>query len=206
MTEIDLPLKADSNFRDVIQRICSGSKEAVFEFIEDYGPHIQRVVRCRLNQSLRKKFDSLDFVQMVWMSLFTDLNKIAAFKEPNELIAYLVTIARNKVIEESRRRFKYQKYNVKRESNLDASDPIVAESARRNDTPSAQLSARERFDEILNGKSERDRQVFALRMEGATFDKIGTVLGISERTARQVMVDIEHACYASLAEDAPDAS
>ncbi len=196
----------DSPFRQAIQRICSGSKEAVFEFIEVYGPHIQRVVRCRLHQSLRAKFDSLDFVQMVWMTLFTDLTKISKFEEPNELVAYLVIIARNKVIEESRRRMKYQKYNVNRESDLDAADPRVSASVRRNETPSAQLIARERFDEILNGKSERDRRVFILRMEGATFVEIGTELGISERTARQVMVDIEHACYASLAEDSADIS
>jgi RNA polymerase sigma factor (sigma-70 family) len=198
--------ETDSPFRQIIDRICSGSKEAVFEFIEDYGPHIQRVVRCRLNQSLRAKFDSLDFVQMVWMTLFTDLTKISQFKDPEQLIAYLVVIARNKVVEESRRRLKYQKYNVKREAKLTASDARVATTARRNETPSAELIAREHFHEILNGKSERDRQVFTLRMEGATFDKIGTTLGISERTARQVMVDIEHACYAKLAEDSADDS
>ena len=83
------------------------------------------------------------------------------------LIAYLVVIARNKVIEESRRRMKYQKYNVSRESDLDEADPRVTASVRRNETPSAQLMARERFDEILNAKSERDRRVFVLRMEGA---------------------------------------
>ena len=196
----------DSPFRQVIQRICTGSKEAVFEFIEIYGPHIQRVVRCRLNQSLRAKFDSLDFVQMVWMTLFTDLTKIAKFEEPDELIAYLVVIARNKVIEESRRRMKYQKYNINRESELDSADPRVSASVRRNETPSTQLIARERFDEILNAKSERDRRVFVLRMEGATFVEIGTELGISERTARQVMVDIEHACYSSLVDDSAEAS
>ena len=194
-------IETESPFRQAISRICAGSREAALEFIEDYGPHIQRVVRCRLNQSLRAKFDSLDFVQMVWMTLFTDLKKISQFNEPEELIAYLVVIARNKVVEESRRRLKYQKYNIRREAKIDATDPQVAGFARRNDTPSAELIARERFDEILNGKSERDRQVFLLRMEGATFDKIGSVLGISERTARQVMVDIEHACYASLADD-----
>lgn len=99
---------------------------------------------------------------------------------------------------------KYQKYNINRESGLEASDPRVSTSARRNETPSAELMARERFDEILNAKSERDRRVFCLRMEGATFVEIGSELGISERTARQVMVDIEHACYSSLVDDSAE--
>jgi RNA polymerase sigma factor (sigma-70 family) len=197
-------LHTESPFRHVIQKICSGSQEAVFEFIEVYGPHIQRVVRSRLNQNLRAKFDSLDFVQMVWMTLFTDLTKISKFQQPAELIAYLVIIARNKVIEESRRRMMYQKYNVNRESGLDTTDPRVSLAVRRNETPSAELIAREHVDEVLNGKSERDRRVFDLRMEGATFVEIGTELGISERTARQVMTDIEHAFSALHAEESAE--
>lgn len=190
-----LQTETPSPFKEAIRKICSGSQEAVFEFIEDYGPHIQRVVRTRLNHTLRAKFDSLDFVQMVWMTLFTDLNKISQFQRPDDLIAYLVVIARNKVIEESRRRTKYQKYNINREANLDATDPQLRSAAQRHETPSAQLIARERLDEVLNAKSERDRRIFDLRLEGATFVEIGAKLGISERTARQVMTDIETACY-----------
>src|SRR5688572_624807 len=144
-------LQPESPFRQAIQEICSGSEEAVFDFIEVYGPHIQRIVRSRLNQSLRANFDSLDFVQMVWMTLFTDLTKISKFQQPAELISYLVIIARNKVIEESRRRTMYQKYNVNRESGLDAADPRVSLAVRRNETPSAELIAREHVDEVLNG-------------------------------------------------------
>jgi RNA polymerase sigma factor (sigma-70 family) len=200
-----MPESEASPFRQAIERICGGSSEAVDQFIEDYGPHIQRVVRSRLNPSLRAKFDSLDFVQMVWMTLFSDLSKLAEFTDPDELTAYLVVLARNKVIEETRRRTRYQKYNIRRESDLNVSDPQVQASVRRNDTPSAQLIARERFDKILNEKSDRDRRVFALRMEGATFNEIAAQLGISERTARQVMVDIEQACHTEAADDPPKA-
>lgn len=183
--------EAASEFRQAIQQVCSGSKQAVFEFIEVYGPHLQRVVRSRLNHSMRAKFDSQDFVQMVWVSLFTDLTKITQFQKPDELIAYLVVIARNKVIEESRRRMKYQKYNINRESALDAADPQASSAFRRQETPSAEVMVREHFNEVLNAKSHRDRRIFNLRMEGATFVQIGLELGISERTARQVMSNIE---------------
>jgi RNA polymerase sigma factor (sigma-70 family) len=86
---------------------------------------------------------------------------------------------------------------------LNVADPQVQASVRRNDTPSAQLIARERFDKILNEKSDRDRKVFALRMEGATFNEIAEQLGISERTARQVMVDIEQACHSEAPDEPP---
>ena len=69
-----------SEFRDAIDQICSGSEEAAWNFIETYGPHIQRVVRRRLHQSLRSKFDSVDFVQMVWASFFADPQRIAQIR------------------------------------------------------------------------------------------------------------------------------
>ena len=48
------------------------------------------------------------------------------------MIRYLVTMARNKVVDESRRRMKYQKHNIDRERPLaDAAEP-----PRRQDTPS----------------------------------------------------------------------
>jgi RNA polymerase sigma factor (sigma-70 family) len=199
-----MPPSDTSPFRHAIERICSGSSEAVDQFIEEYGPHIRRVVRSRLNPSMRAKFDSLDFVQMVWMTLFSDLSKLADFHDPEDLTAYLVVLARNKVIEETRRRTRYQKYNVRRESDLNVADPHVQASVRRHDTPSALLIARERVDNILNEKSDRDRKVFALRMTGATFNEIAEQLGISERTARQVMVDIEHACQSEPPDDMPE--
>jgi RNA polymerase sigma factor (sigma-70 family) len=198
--------QVESPFTQAIQRMCSGSQEAVFDFIEVYGPHIQRVVRSRLNQSLRVKFDSVDFVQMVWMSLFTDITKLANFQHPAELIAYLVAIARNKVVEESRRRMKYQKYNIRRESSLETLDQGGNSVSGRSDTPSQELMARERFDEILNGKSERDRQVFHLRLAGATFVEIAAKLAISERTARQIMTEIKQACCAKSMRNPPEST
>jgi hypothetical protein len=61
---------ADSQFQDVIQRICDGSESALGEFIETYGSHMERYVRKKLNEQLplRVRFDSQDFVQMVWVS------------------------------------------------------------------------------------------------------------------------------------------
>lgn len=172
-----------SEFRDAIEQICAGSEDAVWNFIEAYGPHIQRVVRRRLHQNLRSKFDSVDFVQMVWASFFADRGRIAKIREPEELIRYLVTMARNKVVDESRRRLKYQKHNIGRERPL----ADVAEPPRRQDTPSQIASARERWAGWLREQSERNRRVVELRMSGMTYDEIGQRLGMHERTVRQVV-------------------
>jgi len=179
----------DSDFRLAIERICAGSEEAAWQFIETYGPHIQRVVRRRLHQCLRSKFDSVDFVQMVWASFFADTHRIAQIQDPETLIRYLVTLARNKVIEESRRRMKYQKHNVNRERPLGDADTSETRSRQRQETPSQFAMARERWLRLMSDQSDRNRRIVELRMKGATYVEIGEQLGIHERTARHV---IEH--------------
>ncbi len=177
----------NSEFRKAIERVCAGSDEATWELIETYGPHIQRVVRRRLNQKMRSKFDSLDFVQMVWASFFAEREKMAAFSEPDDLIRYLATLAQRKLIQESRRRLQGQKHNVGRERALVAETEDETTYVRKSDTPSQIVMAKDRLEVMMRERSERDRQVVDLRMQGLTFVEIGTKLGIHERTAREVI-------------------
>jgi RNA polymerase sigma factor (sigma-70 family) len=47
--------------------------------------------------------------------------------------------------------------------------------------------ARERFSNIMNNHSPQHQRVIELRIAGATFEEIGSQLGISEKTARRVI-------------------
>ena len=181
-----------SAFRKAIEQVCQGSEEAAWEFIAEYGPHIQRVVRRKLRQhqltqQMQPKFDSVDFVQMVWASFFTEREKLSRFKEPSELIGYLAGMAANKVLQESRRRMLYQKHNVNRECRIGDSGGDESSFVRRPTTPSHVVMAREQVDELMRGRSERDQRILMLRMSGATFEEIGEKVGIHERTARLVV-------------------
>jgi len=180
-----------SDFETALSQLSSGSEPAIREFVQTYGPHIQRVVRRRLNQSMRSKFDSIDFVQMVWASFFTEPERIAEFRNPEELVRYLVAIARNKVIDESRRRTKFQKYDVNRERPLD--QPEISESSQRSlETPSQLAIAHETWHSMFDRLSERNQMILEMRRNGATYIEIGAKLGIHERTARQVVRKLEH--------------
>ena len=178
--------REDSPFEAAVKELCTGSEEAIWDFIQEYGPHIQRVVRRRLHQGLRSKFDSIDFVQMVWVSFFATPDRIAQFDKPEDVIRYLVVMAKNKVVEESRRRFEHEKHNVARERPLDQPE-IIETAERQSDTPSQIAIARERWQSMIEGEPERNRQILQMRMKGATFLEISQSLGIHERTARQVM-------------------
>ncbi len=176
-----------SELEELLERIRAGSEEAAWDFIEIYGPHLRRIVRRKLDTQLRSQFDSLDFVQMVWASFFCEPQEIKEFDGPEKLIGYLATVARNKVVQEYRRRVRTQKYNVTRERSLEEMDPDEASFSRNQATPSQVAMARERWARILKGQPERHRRIVQMRIHGATFEEIGRDLGIHERTARKIM-------------------
>lgn len=170
----------ESEFQAALLRASQGSEEDVRLLIKKYGHVIQRVVRRRLDMRLRSKFDSLDFVQMVWASFFRDREDVARFQTADELIRYLVSMARNKVIDEERRRITGIKYNTTREQPLAEDDPPAADG-----TPSQIAIARESYQ--LMTESDRDREILRLRMSGVSYEAISRQVGVHERTVRKII-------------------
>ena len=58
-----------TEFASLMRRLRDGSEEAAWELVERFSSSVQRVIRRSLNEQMRSKFDSIDFVQAVWFSL-----------------------------------------------------------------------------------------------------------------------------------------
>ena len=176
------------DFQTLMQQVQAGSPEAATELVEAFGPHLIRVVRRHLDRKLRAKFDSVDFVQAVWGSFFANSHRLGTFDQPEQLVAFLVTLARNKVVEEFRRRLQTKKHNVNRESPLPAgADGNADLISGRYPTPSQVAIAREQWDQLLAGQPDHYQQIIQLRYQGATYREIAEQLEITERTARRVI-------------------
>jgi RNA polymerase sigma-70 factor (ECF subfamily) len=177
----------DENFGELIAQVRKGSEDAAWRLIEHYGPHIQRVVRRTLDRRLRGKFDSVDFVQAVWASFFREPAQIREFQTPEQIVGYLATSARYKVVDEMRRRLGTKKHDVTRELPLDdstlGSDPLISDGP----TPEEIAIAREVWNDLISGQTTRHQEIVRLRFAGATFPEIAKELDIHERTARKVM-------------------
>ena len=93
----DLPFDDLNGFQDLMRRVREGSEDAAWEVVRRYGGYIRRAVRRVLNPKLRYKFDSLDFVQWVWLSFFRMHDKAERFERPQFLVTFLAGMARNKV-------------------------------------------------------------------------------------------------------------
>ncbi len=177
-----------TDFRTLMDSIRCGSQDAVWELVSTYGAYVERVISRQLSQGLRSKYDTHDFIQAVWASFFRDRDKFDKFEDANRLIGFLIGIARNKVLQESRRRYDTQKSDIRREESLHAAEDREDYSLRdRGASPSQWAMARERLDNIMNSHTPQHQRVIQLRIAGATFEEIGSQLGISEKTARRVI-------------------
>jgi RNA polymerase sigma-70 factor (ECF subfamily) len=181
-----------ARFRAALEDVRSGSPEAVWHFISEYGPSIQRIVRRKMDRRMQSKFDSIDFVQMVWASFFRNPREIRSFRHPDDLLRYLAALARHKVISEYRRRIHSTKHGVTNECSLTDSDTAEAMPSSPEMTPSQVAMAREEWDRLMQSQSTRDQEIVRLRFGGATFVEISQRLGIHERTVRKVIERLTH--------------
>ncbi|HUT09618.1 MAG TPA: sigma-70 family RNA polymerase sigma factor [Thermoguttaceae bacterium] len=175
-------------FRALIRDVCEGSEDAAWELVERYGDAIHRAVRRALNRRLRPKFDSIDFVQLVWSSFFRNRAKLKQFNQPKEMAAFLAAMARNKVGMEVRRRLMTEKYNVNRERSLnEPALQVEAERVASHVSPEETAIARERWNQLLEGQPQHYRQIIRLRLEGRTYQDIADSLHLAESTVRRFL-------------------
>ncbi len=175
-------------FQDLLQRARECCDESARELVDRYGPHILRVVRRRLNKRLRSKFDSVDFVQAVWASFFALPIGKYHFEHPEQLVEFLVGLARNKVVDAVRQRLVTQKYNVERE--LPLFDSAVKEGldlAARGPTASQVAMAKEEWERVKDVQRTRDQRILDSMGTGLNLQEIAREIGVSEKTVRRVL-------------------
>jgi RNA polymerase sigma factor (sigma-70 family) len=180
----------DPEFAELLRQVKSGSSEAAWELIKRYGPHVQRVVRRSMSRQLRPQFDSIDFVQAVWASFFHDPAQIHSFETPAGVIGYLAAMARNKVIDENRRRLNTQKHNAHHTMSLEDCDDTDSDPIDHQPRPSQVAVARERWNRLVDEQPERNREVVRLRFMGMSFAEIGRRLDIDESRVRQIVAKL----------------
>jgi RNA polymerase sigma-70 factor (ECF subfamily) len=182
-----MPEKKDT-FQDLLQRARECCDESARELVERYGPHILRVVRRRLNKRLRSKFDSVDFVQAVWASFFALPMEKYQFDRPEQLVEFLMGLARNKVVDAVRQRLATQKYNIERE--LPIHDSAVNEQldlAARGPTASQVAIAKEECERLQDVERTRDERILDSLGTGLNLQEIAREIGVSEKTVRRVL-------------------
>jgi RNA polymerase sigma factor (sigma-70 family) len=176
----------ENEFDRLLTAIRCGDQDAGWELIEKYERHIRAVIYRRQNRRLQSKYDSTDFVQAVWASFFRNPSQLDGMTEPDQLIALLITIARNKVIDTTRR-YQGSRRDVSREVTLCGGSTSAGNGSSSVTTPSHVAMAREQLERTLYRLTPDHQRIVQMRFTGATFAEIAEELQIHERTARRVI-------------------
>lgn len=152
---------------------------------EEYAPYLRMVVRRRMNESLRQKFDSEDLVQSVWAHLMDGVrNGEWDFESPHQLQAFLKRVTNNRLTDRMRR--------IRRELEQEtATDAEVLDRHPANDeTASQAVYAEELWDRLITLCPKQHRGILELRREGLTLGEISNRLGMHESSIRRVLYDL----------------
>ncbi len=178
----------DSEFQQLLKEIQEGSEESTRKFLDRFKGHILRVIRRRLDPKLRSKFDSEDFLQDVWATFFVNPPEPKRFGSVEELFAYLTKLARNKVAEKARQRFRRGKYNVNRERSLSGSAALAAHRvAGPEPTPSEVVVAEEQYTGLRAAQAPAQRDIITLLREGRTHEEIAQLLNVHPKNVQRVV-------------------
>jgi RNA polymerase sigma factor (sigma-70 family) len=181
------------DFLDLMRRVQEGEERAAQELYECYGRHILRVIRRRLRQPLRSRFDSTDFAQAVWTSFFADATRSCHFDSPQALVGYLEKMAYHKVTTAYRQGVIAAKRDGKRERSLDEpppdkrGGPAKAYLAAPCPTPSQEAVAHERWERLVDGQPAVVRRILTLRREGHTYEEIAQILQTTPKTIQRLL-------------------
>jgi RNA polymerase sigma factor (sigma-70 family) len=181
----------EDDFTDLMERAKSGDPAAIRDVLLQFEPEVRMMVRARLPRKLRTQFDSIDFVQAVWQSFFSDLRQNPRdFANAHHLRGYLAGVVRNKVLEQHRRLTKTAKYNLGREERLYVrrnGRDVVRDLVSPDPSPSDLAQQGDCLEQLTAGRSPREVEVLTLRSQELSVAEIAARTGINERSVRRII-------------------
>jgi RNA polymerase sigma factor (sigma-70 family) len=185
----------DVDLSKALQEAQDGNSSAWEIVFRECYPKVRRVVRRKLNRSMRSLYDSTDFASDVMKSLAANLNQLH-FPSIDCLIVFLAQVAEQKVIDEHRRRHTLKR-DVTRERPMFAGDadfgPIQLPSG--DPTASQVAQAHEVQERLINRGNETERIIIALRQEGYSTAAIAEKTGWNIRKIQRFLKDLHDSLH-----------
>jgi RNA polymerase sigma factor (sigma-70 family) len=178
----------ENEFERLMERIRAGDAEAGRILFERYGKDIQLIVRRRLHRRLRAQFDSVDFAQDAWASFFDIPPERYTFQTPEELVAFLSKLVRNKLVDAQRRESSGREGQERRVYRL---QPEEYEPPARQPTPSQLAVAEDVWERMLFNKPPKLRRALEMLRAGYSQAEIIKVLGINQRMFHRLIQSLD---------------
>jgi RNA polymerase sigma factor (sigma-70 family) len=178
-------------FAELLEKFRAGEPAAADALLKRYTPVLREAIRRRLPQRLRSEFDSLDFVQDVWAAVCAGPARMSPLKTAEELQAYLVQVAANRVIDVFRHRSTQKSFTGCIDEPL---NPTIGPEP----TPSQWAMADERWESIAATLPPPHVAIVQRLREGFTQQEVSEMTGISLRTISRIVQRIQRQCDETL--------
>lgn len=196
-----MTMLSDPALRDDLSRTLldaqKGDQSAWEALFRECYPKVRRVVRRKLDRSMRSLYDSTDFASDVMKSLAANLNQLN-FVSVESLFKFLAQVAEQKVIDEHRRRHTLKR-DVTRERRLSADEqeagPVQIPSAEP--TASQQAQANEVQEWLLDRQDENERTIISLKHQGYSTADIADKTGWNIRKVQRFLKDLHDSLHDS---------
>ena len=180
-----------------LQDAQKGDQTAWETLFRECYPKVRRVVRRKLDRSMRSLYDSTDFASDVMKSLAANIDQLS-FPSIDSLMRFLAHVAEQKVIDEYRRRHTLKR-DVNRERRLSAGDEDSGPVQLPSDEPTAsQLAqANEVHEWLLDRQDETERTIINLKQQGYSTADIADTTGWNIRKVQRFLKDLHDALHDS---------
>jgi RNA polymerase sigma factor (sigma-70 family) len=165
----------------------NGDQAAWETLFKECYPKVRRVVRRKLNRSMRSLYDSTDFASDVMGNLVANLDRLK-FPSVDSLLAFLAQVAEQKVIDEHRRQHTLKR-DVTRDQPISASDPEHGSIQLPSGEPTASqvAQAHEVHQWLLERPDETERNIIELRQLGYSTSEIAEQTGWDVRKVQRFL-------------------
>jgi RNA polymerase sigma factor (sigma-70 family) len=173
-----------ATFQELMVRVLRHDSEATTVMVKRYGPAIHREVRMMLltRSYLRRTIDSEDIVQSVLANFFLRLEMGELdLQEPEQLVALLREMARNRVRDKVRHRRALRRNGAREQYGTQ-----VLEEARADEsTPSQIVFFEEMLGKARNLLTPHEREIAELRCARVGWEQIARQLHESPEALRK---------------------
>lgn len=172
-------------------RESSNSVYWVAALYDRYGPIVRSVVRRLLSRSIRGRVDSEDVANSMWLSVLENRGRLPHNLTSSHAVrAYLVALAKRRVVKAHRRHVFADCRSVAREAKLDSAGIARLQSRQEARASSEVDDLADILAGIDDSLNQIDRDVIQGRLRAESNRQIARSLGVDEGTVRRAILKI----------------
>jgi RNA polymerase sigma-70 factor (ECF subfamily) len=188
------PPISDSEWMDTIRGLKAGEPAVLQCLYAKLGPMLQAIAARRVAPHLQSRFDAEDVVQSTFRTFFRRAQGGQfQFEDNQRLWNLLCAITLTKLKEKVRFHERQSRAASREQSDVDSqrsgqprTPPISAVIS-----PDAALEFADEFDHLLAALAPPERRLVELKLQDRTNDEAAEALGVSERTIRRMLAELQ---------------